>query len=75
MTAAAPRDASWYNHPDVTTFKVVHAATGDNMAVCDRHVFLVDTPRWLDATEVPEHIRCRRPACVKAYREAIQNAN
>lgn len=71
MTGAAPRDASWYPHPDVYRFKVVHADTGDEFAVCDRWILLGE-PRWERASEVPENIRCRRRACVAAYAAASE---
>lgn len=66
---AAPRDASWYSHPNVTAPKVVHVDNGDEFAACDSGV-LLGTPTWEDAAEVPRRIRCRRLACGRRFDEA-----
>lgn len=70
MLSAAPRDASWYNHPDVYSFKVVHADNGDAFAACNSRMLLTDSPRWNDSREVPEDSRCRRRACTAAFAAA-----
>lgn len=66
---AAPRDASWYNHPNVTSFKVVHADNGDEFARCNSQMIL-GGPVWADAAEVPKNVRCGRAACAAAFAEA-----
>lgn len=66
---AAPRDASWYNFPDAYSAKAVHIDNGGEFAACDSWL-LLGSPAWSDASEVPEHIRCRRRACSKRYAEA-----
>ncbi|MDF2915873.1 MAG: hypothetical protein K0S70_90 [Microbacterium sp.] len=68
--AAAPRDASWWQHPDVHSFKVVHADNGDAFAQCNTGQPLCDSPRWEDAREVPAGARCRRRACAAAFAAA-----
>lgn len=66
---AAPRDASWYRHPDTSRFKVVHVDNGDEFAACDSRVPL-GVPTWADAADVPRRIRCRRTACSRRFYEA-----
>jgi hypothetical protein len=70
VTGAATRDASWYNRPDVHRSKVVHADNGDAFAVCNPHTLMLGPTRWENAADVPARIRCKRPACARAYREA-----
>lgn len=70
MPEAATRDASWYSHPEVTYRKAVHVDNGDGFPLCNTHAFLVESPRWHDPPDVPLFVRCRRPACAKAYAEA-----
>ena len=65
--SAASRDASWYNHPDTHSFKVVHVDNGDGLAACNQRMPLSDGLRWPAAGDVPEKIRCRRKACADAY--------
>lgn len=67
---AAPRDAGWYNHPDVRSTKAVHAATADWFALCNNHVFLDETLRF-GLGDVPTRRQCRRAACRKAFEEGI----
>jgi len=65
----APRDASWYNHPDTRTAKVVHADTGEAFALCNSRVLLDETLR-MRAGEVGTQVRCRRRSCARAFEEA-----
>lgn len=67
MLSAAPRDASWWNRPNVYSFKV--ADNGDEFAMC-MPVRLCESPRWRDSREVPVKMRCRRRACAKAFEAA-----
>lgn len=69
MPSAAPRDASWYDRPDVRSPKAVHVDNGDEFAACNTGM-LLGGPVWLDAAEVPDHVRCRRKACAMAYAAA-----
>jgi hypothetical protein len=69
VLSAAPRDASWFAKPNVSSFKVVHANNGDDFAVC-MPVPLCDSPRWEDSREVPPNVRCRRRSCAKAFAAA-----
>lgn len=69
MPSAAPRDASWLEHPNVSSFKVVHVDNGDEFALCNTGVPL-GVPTWANAAEVPKRIRCRRKACAAAYAAA-----
>lgn len=65
---AGTRDASWWNHPDVTKVKVLHVAIiggrGGNIwtACCDPRIPLVENHSWR-AADVPEGLRCRRSGC------------
>ena len=68
MIGAAPRDASWYDHPDVYSFKAVHADNGDMFAACNAGMILSESVHWPDATEVPEDVRCRRRACAIVFK-------
>lgn len=65
--AAAPRDASWWSHPNVYSFKAVHADNGDAFAMCNSWMLLSESLRWPDSREVPTEIRCRRRACKRAF--------
>jgi len=54
----------------VHSFKVIHADTGDEFAACNAQM-LLGGPRWPNAADVPQNMRCRRAACARAYDGAI----
>lgn len=56
------RDASWFNRPNVRTVKKYHVANGD-MAACNTVRMPLAEFTALDASEVPEGLRCRRRGC------------
>ncbi|MEW9530578.1 hypothetical protein [Microbispora sp. NPDC049125] len=58
---AAPRDASWYDRPNVWSPKKVHVWGEDMMSACGRSI-LTDT-LLMRLEEVPEHRRCRASGC------------
>ncbi len=64
---AGTRDASWYDRPDVHTVKAWHIATEHDTAACSpgpefhRSIILFDS--YLDADQVFDDLRCRRPGC------------
>lgn len=85
MTAL--RDASWYNRPDTTKFKVSHVAvwskrlrlTGGVMggvaAACDpARIMLDDEGTIRDAVKVGHGGRCTRPGCAALYAIADEQA-
>ena len=55
------RDASWYNHPNVSSPKKVHRARPEDlaMAVCSTFIIL-NTEHPVDITKVILIARCRR---------------
>jgi hypothetical protein len=69
---AATRDASWWNHPDVTAVKQVHVAIIGGQdgsiwtAACNRTLPLDDNGGWR-AADVPYGLRCLRPGCRKRW--------
>lgn len=79
---AATRDASWFDRPDTRTTKVFHACDADQVrtsgqplsnghrllsAVCSQQV--LDDNSAIPLEEVPERLRCRRPACARIWRQ------
>jgi hypothetical protein len=64
------RDASFLDHPNVHSFKVIHASNASWFAVCDPRRIMLDNVNGWEASEVPETWRCRRAACAAAYRDA-----
>lgn len=67
--AAACRDASWYNRPDVRTVKVFHIATVSDTAACNpgpefqRSTPLDPNGYYRTPADVYDDLRCRRPGC------------
>ncbi len=79
---AATRDASWFDRPDTRTTKVYHACEADQVRTSGqplssgyRLLSAVRSQQVLDDNsavaieEVPEQLRCRRPACARIWRE------
>ena len=72
---AATRDASWYDRPDTRKVKVFHIATDAETAACKpgpAHVYT--TVPLYDGTYTPAHevyddLRCRRPGCLRHWRQ------
>ena len=62
---AGLRDASWYDHPNVTTGKRVHIAGPGGMSRCGRS-FLDDLSKW-EPEAVPVTERCRSNGCRQAW--------
>lgn len=69
---AAPRDASWYDNPDVRTDKVTHVAgrkvREGHMSRCGRSILDDSLSRSL--AEWSEASRCRSNGCRQAWAAA-----
>lgn len=62
-SVAAPRDASWYDRPNVHSVKLLHVWGQDMMSACGRSIMSDNPGAMWKLEDVPLGLRCGRPGC------------